>query len=135
MPLSLLPPKAVELLGTATYDPNAVRRAELMTASFIWSDERGGVPGNLPSVRTLFGYRGTLHRGNPDESMRRPWDQLRAALPEWPGFRPERCNAGLRDELEREFDSLAMDFLQAAGGEEAGTKRPVAPDRSPGSDP
>ena len=93
MDWGLLPPKAVEMLRGAVYDPDAVRQVELMTASFVWSDERNGVPGNLASVRGLFGYRGSLQRGQSDESMREPWDQLRAACPGWPGFRPERCSA------------------------------------------
>jgi hypothetical protein len=43
----LLSPKVIELLRLSRYDPNALRRPELMTASFIWSDENRGVPGNL----------------------------------------------------------------------------------------
>ena len=33
----LLPAKAIEMLRAARHDPEAVRRVELMTASFIWS--------------------------------------------------------------------------------------------------
>ena len=121
----LLPPKAIEMLRATRFSPAAGRSVELMTASFMWSDETGGVPGNLPSVRALFGYRGSLQRGQPDESLREPWDQLLAACPEWPGFRPERCSAALRDELEREYAALAEDFMRAAGGE--------APEAEPGA--
>ncbi|MBA4189025.1 MAG: hypothetical protein C0467_13590 [Planctomycetaceae bacterium] len=128
----LLPPKAVEMLRAAQYDPYAGRGAELMTASFIWSDETGGVPGNLPSVRALFGYRGSLQRGEPDESLREPWDQLLAACPEWVGFRPERCSPALRDELEREYAVLAEEFTRAAAGEAQTPNRSLGqPPRTP----
>jgi hypothetical protein len=110
-----LPPKAIEMLRATRHDPNAWRHVELMTASFIWSDETGGVPGNLPSIRALFGYRGSLQVGKPDESLREPWDQLLAAYPGWPGFRPERCSAALRDDFKREYAVLSADFLRAAG--------------------
>jgi hypothetical protein len=117
-----LPPKAIEMLRAAQYDPTAVRRAELMTASFIWSDERNGVPGNSASVRALFGYRGSLQRGQPDESLREPWDQLLTACPEWPGFRPERWSATLRDDLGREYGELLRDFESLLRGGFAGTE-------------
>jgi hypothetical protein len=106
----LLPPNVVELFRATHYDPNAVRRAELLTASFMWSDEVGGVPGNLAPVRALFGYRGSLQRGRRDESLRESWEQLLVACPNWPGFRPERCSAALRDDLEHEYGELAQGF-------------------------
>lgn len=114
-----LPPKAIEMYRTARHDPEADRGAEFMTTSFIWSDETAGVPGNLPSVRALFGYRGSLQRGKPDDTLREPWDQLMDACPEWPGYRPERCSSTLREEIEREWGELAAAFIAMA--EERGT--------------
>ena len=125
----LLPSKAVEMLRAARSGPDAARSVELMTVSFMWAGETGGVPGNLPSVRALLGYRGSLQRGQPDESLRGPWDQLLAACPEWPGFRPERCSPALRDELEREYAALAAEFTRAATGEDPDAEPGAAADR------
>ena len=129
MSWGLLPPMAIEMFRATRFSPAANRGVELMTASFMWSDEKGGVPGFLPSMRALFGYRGSLQRGQPEDSLREPWDQLLAACPEWPGFRPERCSAALRDELEREYAVQAEDFMQLAGGEAPEDEQGVAPDR------
>jgi hypothetical protein len=114
-----LPPKAIEMFRETRYDPAAVQRFEIMSASFIWSDERSVVPGSLDSVRALFGYRGSLQRGQPDESLREPWDQLLEACPEWPGFRPERWSADLREDWQREYDRVYREFeelVKAAQG-------------------
>jgi hypothetical protein len=48
------------------------------------------------------GYRASLIRGSPREELRPPWDQLFQECPEWPGFRPERRDPSLANELDRE---------------------------------
>ncbi|HEY1187070.1 MAG TPA: hypothetical protein VGE74_05400 [Gemmata sp.] len=116
------------MLRATQYDPDASRGFELMTASFIWSDERGGVPGNLPSIRALFGFRGSLQCGQPDESLREAWDQLLAACPEWPGFRPERCSSALRGDWEREYGAWLRHLDPPMGGEPAEAEPTAAPD-------
>ncbi|HZN65507.1 MAG TPA: hypothetical protein VFB66_09410, partial [Tepidisphaeraceae bacterium] len=41
---------------------------------------------------------------------RRNWDQLRAACPEWPGFRLERCSIDLLPAWQRALKRMCIDF-------------------------
>ena len=65
----MFPEEAIESLREAVYDPDADRSYEMMSDSFMWSDERlwetmarnGG-----QACRSLLGYRGSVIRGAPD---------------------------------------------------------------------
>lgn len=102
------PEKLILHLRALSYDLGAVRSYEMMSGGFIWSDELP--PSDRYSeardgdyaLRFLFGYRASLIRGRPDESLRPVWDAVLAACPSWPGFRPERCSGSLAPELEQE---------------------------------
>jgi hypothetical protein len=104
----LFPDEALGLLREARHDPEAERGFNKASGAFLWSDEllhrarplcaKGGSHAELYLLR----YRRSLICGEPIEEYRRPWDQLRAACPDWPGFRPERSTTALARGQERE---------------------------------
>ena len=104
----LFPEEALAILRQARWDPNATHSYEVMSGGFAWSDERLSQSGSVCmahgswAFRFLMGYRASLIRGNPREELRATWDQLLRECPEWPGFRPERRDASLATELDRE---------------------------------
>lgn len=94
-----------------TYDPNAERSVHLQAGGFVWSDEtpdfrtEGTFP--IPITRfmiCLISYRTTLIRGLPHEPFTPCWQEFKRCCPDWPGFRPERSDPGLVDDLDRELD-------------------------------
>jgi hypothetical protein len=96
--------EALEFLREAVYHPRAERTYEMMSDSFIWSDERiweTMARYDWQVVRTLLGYRGSVIRGAPDIDQRRVWEQVSKSCPEWPGLRPERNSPTLAAELLR----------------------------------
>jgi hypothetical protein len=112
------PPNAellIKKLRGLKYDPNATRSFELMSGGFLWSDER---PGDYDDVaagyafRLLIGFRASLICGKPREELRFVWDALRAGNPDWPGFRAERLDTALVEELDSE-NGRAMRRLEA----------------------
>lgn len=74
-----------------------------MSGGFFWSDEllreTSAAPKDV-AHRAIIGYRASLIDGQPREELRGGWDQLRRECPDWPGFRPERCDLALKDEQE-----------------------------------
>ena len=104
----LLPDAALTILRQARWALDAERTFELMSGGFVWSDERlGDIAGICTEVdnwafRFVIGYRASLIRGALRTELRGPWDQLRIACPDWPGFRPERADHSLKDALDAE---------------------------------
>ena len=117
--------QAQEILSGLIYDPEATRSYDIMRGGFVWSDE---VPCRekeyakfLKSIFLLskvIAYRASLTLSEPREEFKGSWDELFKEVPEWPGFRPERCEGvnirdlkavklkeakGLKD-LEKELD-------------------------------
>jgi hypothetical protein len=91
----------------ARYDPGASYGLELLSGAFIWFDEnyfdfvavcrsRGNTRYWEPVV-----YRSALILGQPRKDCRRGWEELRRLVPQWPGFRPERCSQSLKADLEQ----------------------------------
>jgi hypothetical protein len=104
----LFPDDALDILAQAHHDPNAERGYNAESAAFLWTDERLHLTratcerlGSRAEVH-LLRYRTSLIRGEPVEEYRAPWDQLQAACPDWPGFRPERQAPALARALDRE---------------------------------
>ena len=54
----------------------------------------------------LLWYRKSLIQEEPFGSFTEFWDAFKKACPTWPGFRPERCDPSLRDELNFDVDVL-----------------------------
>jgi hypothetical protein len=114
----LFPDEAVAFLRETRYDPDARRGFEALTCALHWSDER------LPRVARmcmnhgsrayfyLMVFRSSLIQGKPKEEYRRTWDQLEAACPDWPGFRPERSSTELAEHLECRMNRI---FRSCAG--------------------
>jgi hypothetical protein len=104
----LFPEEALAILRQARWDANATHSYEVMSGGFAWSDERISQSATACmahgswAFRFLMGYRASLTRGSSREELRPPWDQLLRECPEWPGFRPERHDASLATELDRE---------------------------------
>lgn len=102
------PDAALAQLRSARFQETAFPCLELTTKSLVWSDEAylefvavcndHGSPWGLVPLN----FRSSLIRGQPDESGREAWDELRRRCPQWPGFRPERCSPMLCEELERQ---------------------------------
>ena len=88
------------------FDPYAERSIELFGAAFVWSDEKPDFDAleNSISVTRFFQYllwyRKSLIQQEPFDPFTEYWDAFKHACPTWPGFRPERCNPNLCDELD-----------------------------------
>lgn len=97
------------------FDPNARREIELFGAAFVWSDEKPSfdelcdeLENTIPVTRFFQGllwYRKSLIQQKPYDPFTEYWDAFRDACPTWPGFRPERCDPCLRDELDADVDA------------------------------
>jgi hypothetical protein len=108
MDTMLFPDEALAMLREARYDPAACRGFNRPAGAFLWSDERlhqvRGICSDHGSRAEfyLLAYRSSLIQGEPIEEFRGPWEQLRQACPEWPGFRAERSSSHLARALARE---------------------------------
>jgi hypothetical protein len=103
----LFPEEAIVILRAAVYFADAKRSYDMMSGSFLWSDEllRESAPAcrrhNSWAFRYLLGYRGSVIRGTPDNKLLPVWEQVMRSCPNWPGFRPERNSTNLAAELRR----------------------------------
>lgn len=98
---------AIAILRSAFWDQDAERSFDLMSGGFMWSDEKfhealHECSDDIGPFRCILAYRASHIRGKPREELRELWDQLLSACPDWPGFRPERLNRSLEDELDAE---------------------------------
>lgn len=51
-------------------------------------------------------YRATLTLGRPQENLAATWEEALQAMPDWPGFRPERIHGyGLAEELRADIEA------------------------------
>lgn len=114
--LMLFPDAAIRILREARWSPDAKRSFEIMSGGFHWSDEclsdvaRICVESDNWSFRYVMGYRASLIRSTPRHELREPWDQLSIECPNWPGFRTERCDPSLAQELDRESKKASDDL-------------------------
>ncbi len=112
----LYPEEAFALLREMRYDPEARREFESLSSSFYWPDEglrqAMRLCRNHDSRATFYtmAYRTSLIKGEPIEEYRRNWEQLQAACPDWPGFRPERCSTELLPAWRRARKRMCVDF-------------------------
>ena len=112
----LFPDAAIEILRTSRWLPDATRRYEILAGGFYWSDERIFdvadicIESDSWAFRCVIAFRSSLIRGAPREDVRKPWDQLRKECPGWPGFRTERCDSLLVQELDREEQKACDDL-------------------------
>jgi hypothetical protein len=126
---SLFPEAAIAILRLTRWNPQAACSYEGMSGGLVWADEfpREAISACIQvdnwAFRFVWGYRASLIRGQPREELRTPWDQLAQECPQWPGFRPERRSAELRERLETEsarflaeFDSLFDKLKDAEPG-------------------
>jgi len=127
------PEEALTFLRQMRHDPVARRGIECLSTSFHWSDE--GLPRamrlclNHESRATFYTmlFRTSLIKGDPMEEYRRNWEQLQAASPEWPGFRPERCSTDLFPAWQRALKRMWIGFEREIRGPEGA--RPRRPDK------
>lgn len=132
----LFPDAAIEILRQARWSADAERRYELLSGGFAWSDERLGDAAQICveldswAFRFVMGYRASLIGNAPRQELKEPWDQLLAQCPEWPGFRPERCDPLLAPELAEAYEKLSdeLDNLDRCINKEMQRKRNNAPD-------
>jgi hypothetical protein len=111
----MLPQRALEVLSRAVYDPRAERSYEMMSDSFLWSDEglwEAMAHDDAWAVRRLLGYRGSVIRGASDGVLRPVWEQVSKSCPGWPGLRPERNSPTLAAELLRERRRACVQALR-----------------------
>jgi hypothetical protein len=101
------PWEALVPIRDARYDPDATFGLELCSGGLVWSDENYvefaaacRSRGNVHYPRAI-AYRASLILGQPREDCRRAWEELQWLVPQWPGFRPERCSESLRTALEQ----------------------------------
>ena len=86
---------ATAILRRCLHDPSAVRRYDLLRGGFLWSDElpecaAGELESVIAMLAPVIAYRASLTLRQPDSRYEADWDALQAAVPSWPGFRPER---------------------------------------------
>jgi hypothetical protein len=106
--------EALDFLSKADYDPDAKRSYEIMSDSFVWSDELlleafAEFSGAWP-FRELMAYRRSVILCAPDSRLRPVWEQMAKACPEWPGLRPERSSPTLAAALVRERQRACVEF-------------------------
>jgi hypothetical protein len=105
---SLFPEKTLAIIRQARWNPDAACSYEGLSGGLTWDDEfpreaiSACVQADNWAFRAVWAYRASLIRGQPREELRATWDQLARECPHWPGFRPERCAAELREFLEAE---------------------------------
>lgn len=108
----LFPDDAIAILREARWKPDAKREFELMSGGFVWSDEHLGdiallcVELDNWAFREVIAYRASLIRSAPRTELREPWEQLRRECPDWPGFRPERCDPSLESAMDSENNQM-----------------------------
>jgi hypothetical protein len=129
----LFPEEALAFLRQTRYDPGARLGIECLSTNFHWSDEQ------LPQAMRLclnhgsratfyvMMFRTSLIQGEPLEEYRRTWAQLRAACPEWPGFRPERCSTALLPAWRRACSRMCLGFEREIRDSERGEGQPAEP--------
>lgn len=106
----LFPDAALSILREACWSPDAERTFEGMSGGFMWSAERltdvASICSKLDNwaFRYVIAYRASLIRRKPRSELIEPWEQLRIACPDWPGFRPERSDPALEEALDAESD-------------------------------
>lgn len=100
------PWEALIPIRDAQYDSAATYGLEMLSGTFIWSDENYlefvSACRNRGNNRYWepVAYRSSLIRGQPRDDYRRGWEELQRFVPQWPGFRPERCSESLKAALE-----------------------------------
>lgn len=127
---SLFPETALTILRQTRCNPQAACSYEGMSGGLRWNDEFPGeaieacIRADSWAFRCVWAYRASLIRGQPRDELRGAWDQLARECPEWPGFRPERRAAALRDWLDseearflREMDELDARYRKSADAE------------------
>ena len=117
----------VRQLQSLKYDPNATRVFELMSGGFCWSDERPDAYDDVVlgyAFRFLLGYRASLIRATPNDTLRSVWDLVQARCPNWPGFRPERLDRELSTELDSENRRAMRRLLAMVRLNERNAKKP-----------
>jgi hypothetical protein len=114
----------IQALRELHFCSDANRKFEMLSGGFLWSDERPKRYSDAASgypFRCLIGYRASMILEKPREEHRVVWDSVLAGCPGWPGFRAERCDPALADELRmesagsmREFEKIDDVFERAA---------------------
>ena len=84
--------EALDFLSRAVYDPDATRSYEIMSDSFVWSDELlfeafAEFSGAWP-FRELMAYRHSVMLCAPDSRFGPVWEQVAKTCPGWPGRDP-----------------------------------------------
>jgi hypothetical protein len=134
----LYPEEALAFLRQMRHDPEARQGFECLSTSFHWSDE--GLPramrlcmnhGSRATFHTMV-FRTSLIKGEPIEAYRRNWEQLRAAWPEWPGFRPERCSTDLLPAWQRALKRMCIGFEREMRESERGEVAEAEPEATAG---
>jgi hypothetical protein len=98
------------MYDTLRFDPDAERSVEPMGGAFVWSDEHPGLNYDdraipiLKFLQYLVWYRKSLIENEPFEPFTTYWNLFKSECPTWPGFRPERCDPMLLQELKSETE-------------------------------
>jgi hypothetical protein len=113
-----LPDVLARALRHTSFDPNATRSAELFSGGFMYSDEMPArwcfdPDDGKYAFRLLIAFRASLIRGEPVEDLRPIWQEIHPLCPHWPGFRLERCDPALREELKRELRRTCRSVVRA----------------------
>ncbi len=104
---------------TLVFDPNAECNVEFFGGAFVWSDEKpdfDSLNTTIPVARFfqyLLWYRKSLIQEEPAGAFTEFWDAFKEVCPSWPGFRPERCDPSLRDELNADVYAMMKKLERA----------------------
>ena len=80
------------ILRSMPHIPDARVMYDIMSDALIWADEKGECVEATWVARPLFRFRTSIIIGEPDERCAEYWRLARRIIPEWIGFRPERCS-------------------------------------------
>jgi len=110
--------KYARSLDSLPFQPDAKPQYEIMSGALIWRDELANLPpSEVGWYRSALAYRSSVIMGSPRREFESVWAALKAAAPNWPGLRPERCaqSSELRDILAKSGTKVKRDIDRIDG--------------------
>ena len=107
-------PELARAFDSLPFDENAKVGYEYLSGGFCWSDEtpsESSVDQNaLLLLKLLIAHRASLILGDEKPEATQWWNEMKILFPNWPGFRPERHDSALGQQLRRAQNGMMAEF-------------------------